>query len=187
MASSTSFAEMQAAVSGFAVSAAISAAAQLAIPDRLGGGPRTTADLAVECECDEGFLRRLLRFLSSRGIFEQLPSDRFAQTERSAWLRSDAPGSLRPRSVFIGSGMSWGAWGKLAESIRSGNSAFKEAHDREVFDYVRANPEESAPFNDFMTQQTAASVAALLEAYDFENIGPWSTSAAGRARSSLAF
>ncbi len=170
MASSKAFADMQAVTSGMAVSVATSAAAQLAIADRLAGGPRTTADLAVECKCDEGFLRRLLRFLSTCGIFERLPSDRFAQTERSAWLRSDVAGSLRPRAVFLGSGMSWAAWGKLASSIRSGNSAFREAHGRDIFDYAEANPEEAATFNDFMAQQTAASVTALLAAYDFEGI-----------------
>jgi hypothetical protein len=161
---------MRDAISGFAVSAAISAAAQLAIADRLGGGPCSTADLATACQCDEDFLRRLLRFLSTRGIFERLPNDRFAQTELSAWLRADAPGSLRPRAVFVGSWMSWGAWGKLAASIQSGRSAFKEAHNRELFDYGQASPEDFATFNNFMAQQTAASVAALLGAYDFTSI-----------------
>jgi predicted O-methyltransferase YrrM len=39
-----------------------------------------------------------------------------------------------------------------------------------LFDYVKSQPDAAATFNAFMADQTAASVAALLEAYDFAGV-----------------
>ena len=48
-------------------------AAQLGIADRLANGPRTTADLARECEVNAEALYRVLRALASLGVFEEKP------------------------------------------------------------------------------------------------------------------
>lgn len=116
MASEPGDAEMRRLTVGFSVSIGIAAVADLGIADHLSDGPKTASDLARLCGADEHLLRRILRYLASEGVFEALDGDGFALTERSRWLRSDLPGSLRPRAVFTGSALSWTAWGHLLEA-----------------------------------------------------------------------
>ena len=166
----TGYHEMRRLVGGFATSIAISTVTELGIPDLLAKGPRSVADLASQVGANEDFLRRVLRYLAGEGVFAEQPGDGFALTPKSEWLRSDVPGSLRPRAVFIGNGASWTAWGKLLSAMRSGRPAFHEAFGETVFDYAARHPEAAASFHRFMADQTASSVKALLGAYDFSGV-----------------
>jgi len=157
-------------MTGFSVTIAISAVAELGVADHLSNGAKTASDLAQLCGVHEDFLRRLLRYLSSEGVFEARSGDLFALTDRSQWLRSDVPGSLRPRAAFTGSKPSWSAWGNLLACLKSGASAFQVAFGEDIFDYLKGHPEAAGVFNAFMATQTAASVDAMLAAYDFSGI-----------------
>lgn len=168
MQSESSFVEMRHLIVGYSVTIAIAAVAELGIVDHLSDGPKTTSDLALLSGANEDFLRRVLRYLASEGVFAEQDGDHFALTERSRWLRSDAPGSLRPRAVFAGSALNWTAWGRFLQSLTTGTSGVELAFGQSLFDYVRSQPDATATFNTFMAEQTAASVAALLEAYSFD-------------------
>jgi len=166
----TGAAEMRHLITGFSVTIAISAVAELGIADHLSEGPRTAADLARLSQVDEGLLRRVLRYLASEGVFERRDGDVYALTERSRWLRSDIPGSLRPRAIYTGSAMSWPAWGSLLQCLKTGTTGFQLVFGEGIFDYVRSHPEAAATFNAFMAGQTAASVEAILAAYSFADV-----------------
>lgn len=157
-------------MTGFSVTIAISAVAELGVADHLSKGAKTAADLARLCGVHEDFLRRTLRYLASEGVFEARSGDLFALTERSQWLRSDVPGSLRPRAMFTGSKPSWSAWGSLLACLKGGTSAFRAAFGEDIFDYLKGHPDTAAIFNAFMAGQTAASVDAVLAAYDFAGV-----------------
>jgi hypothetical protein len=164
------FRDMRRLVGGYATSIAVSVVAELGIPDLLADGPKRASDLARQVGADEDFLRRVLRYLASEGVFAEREGDHFALTPLSEWLRSDAPGSMRPRAVFAGSDTSWTAWGKLLNAVRSGKSACQEAFGETLFEHVARDPAAAASFNLFMAEQTASSVKALLAAYDFAGI-----------------
>lgn len=164
------FAEMRRHITGFSLTIAISATAELGIADHLSGGPKTASELARLGGVDEDLLRRVLRYLASEGVFEEQAGDLFALTERSHWLRSDVPGSLRPRAVYTGSATNWTAWCHLLQALKSGTSAFHVAFGEELFEYLRHHPDAAARFNAFMAGQTAASVEAVLAAYDFSGV-----------------
>ncbi len=170
MQSGASFAEMRRLIVGHSVTIAISAIAELGIADHLAAGPRTAAELARLSGTSEDFLRRVLRYLSSEGVFEERAADLFALTERGYWLRSDVAGSLRPRAVFIGGDVSWTSWGHLTACLRRGISGTEVAFGQGLFDYLRDHPEAATRFNTFMADQTAASVSAVLKAYDFSDV-----------------
>lgn len=170
MQSESSLAEMRRLITGFSVTIAISAVAELRIADHLSDGPKTASDLARLSGTDEHFLRRVLRYLASEGVFAEQEGEVFALTARSQWLRSDVPGSLRPRAVFFGSALSWTVWGRLLESLRKGTSAIQVTFGQSLFDYVRRQPDAAATVNTFMAEQTAASVAAVLDAYSFAGV-----------------
>lgn len=163
-------AEMRRLITGFSLTIAISAAAELGIADHLVNGAKSVAELARLGGVREDFLRRMLRYLASESVFEERPGDLFALTERSHWLRSDVPGSLRPRAAFAGSRFSWTAWGHLLQSLRTGTSAFRTAFGEDIFDYLKHDATAAATFNSFMAGQTAASVDAVLAAYGFAGV-----------------
>jgi hypothetical protein len=77
---------------GYIVSTALQAAVQLRIADLLADGPRSTADLARECNVSEDPLYRVLRALASAGVFEEIDSRQFRLNPPAAMLRSDVPG-----------------------------------------------------------------------------------------------
>ena len=163
-------AEMRRLLLGFSITIGVSAVAELGIADHLAERPRTAAELARLTGTDEVFLRRLLRFLSSEGLFEERDGDLFALTEPSHWLRSDVPGSFRARAVYTGSAMSWMAWGSMLQCLKTGKSGFLAAFGQDIFDHIREHPDAAATFNAFMATQTAASGAAILNAYSFADV-----------------
>src|SRR5688572_5689427 len=163
-------AEMRRLLLGFSITIGISAVAELGIADYLAERPHTAAELARMTRTDEDFLRRLLRFLSSEGVFEERDGDIYALTDRSHWLRSDVPGSVRARAIYTGSAMSWMAWGSMLECLKTGKSGFLAAFGQDIFDHIREQPKSAATFNAFMATQTAASSAAILNAYSFAGV-----------------
>ena len=170
MQGSSPFQEMRRLVNGHSIGIAISVVAELGVPDLLADGPQTASELARRVGAHEDFLRRVLRFLASEGVFAEQPDDRFALAPMSEWLRSDVANSQRPRAVFSGSAASWTAWGKLLSAVKSGRSGVYEAFGENLFEYAARDPAAAAAFNRFMADQTASSVAALLAAYDFSGI-----------------
>jgi hypothetical protein len=163
-------ADMRHLLLGFSTTIGVSAVAELGIADYLSERSRTAAELARLTGTDESFLRRLLRFLSSEGLFEERDGDFFALTERSHWLRSDVPGSFRARAIYTGSAMSWMAWGSMMQCLKTGQSGFRAAFGQDIFDHIREHPDAAATFNAFMAAQTAASSAAILDAYSFAGV-----------------
>lgn len=170
MAARPGFEEMRRLVSGYSVTIAISAVTELGIPDRLAEGPRDAGALARDTGVNEDFLRRVLRYLASEGVFEQRADGAFALTPLSQWLRKDVPGSIRPRAIFAGSALSWSAWGGLSTALKSGRSGMEAAFGETLFAHVKSHPEAGAVFNNFMATQTAASNKALLASYSFAGV-----------------
>jgi hypothetical protein len=170
MTNDTGFHQMRRQIGGFAVSMAISALAQLGIPDLLARGTRRAEELAGEVGADPGFLARTMRYLASEGVLEAQADGGFALNEQSRWLRTDVDGSLAPRAVYTGSAVCWTAWGRLEAALRSGRSGVEEAFGRPLFEHLQQDPASAAAFERFMTGQTAASVAAFLAAYDLTGL-----------------
>src|SRR5207244_9252490 len=65
--------DMRRLVGGYATSIAVSVVAELGIPDLLAGGPLSVAELARRVGAHEDFLRRVLRYLASEGVFAAEP------------------------------------------------------------------------------------------------------------------
>jgi hypothetical protein len=79
---------------GFIVSQAISVACKLYIADHLKTGAKTVEELAALTETDAPSLYRLMRALTSVGVFHKA-ENYFSNTALSEFLRSDNPESLR--------------------------------------------------------------------------------------------
>ena len=153
---------------GFRVSQAINVAATLGLADLLAPGPKTSGELAEATNTHPLALYRLMRALSSAGVFRELDHRRFELTPVGELLRSDVAGTQAPMARLLGRPSYWQAWGDLLHAVRSGETAFNHVHGTDVWEYRANHPEEGKVFDRAMAALTDRFVAAVAEACNFD-------------------
>jgi hypothetical protein len=154
-------------VDGYRITQLIYVAAKLGLADLLVVGPQSSAELAAQTSTHAPALYRLLRALSSLGIFREEAPDRFALTALAQPLRTAVPGSVRGWAIFSGDPQSWLPWGDLAQTVTTGEPAFERIFGQDNWTYRAAHPEANAIFDAAMTSASRRDLAAILAAYDF--------------------
>lgn len=145
-------------------------AAKIGLPDLLKDGPRGAAEIAAASGVDPAVLRRILRFLVSRGICVELPNDSFELSELGQPLRSDQPDSLRHRAIFNGEVLS-PLWGELLYSVTSGESAAQRVFGKSLYEYFGEHPETGALFDRTMASAARYRHRPAVAVYDFSTFG----------------
>jgi hypothetical protein len=107
-------------IDGFRVSRTIYVAAKLGLADLLKDGPRTSEQLAHSTGTDASSLYRVLRALTSIGVFSGDDEHGFALTPLGNTLRGDTPGSLRAWATLVLGDEIYRAWGDLMHSVETG-------------------------------------------------------------------
>lgn len=156
-------------LTGFMVSRSICAAAELGIADKLVRGPLYYTELAKAIGANQKTLHRLMRALSSLGVFAEVKPGTYALTPLSELLRSDVPGSMKHMAEMMTTPSHWLPWGRFDEAVMHGISAADKALGKDVFSYYAENPEEGRVFNAAMSNFSAMSAGAIAKAYDFRN------------------
>jgi hypothetical protein len=151
------------------LSQAIYVAAKLGVADLLKDGPQSCVALATSTGSDAPSLFRLMRALSSVGIFSHLGGDRFALSRLAESLRTEAHGSLRSMVITIGE-IHYQACGSLLHSIQTGSPAFNSVFGTGLFDYLQQNDAAADAFNQGMANVSSMLAYAILMAYDFAGI-----------------
>jgi O-methyltransferase domain len=142
-------------------------AAQLGVADLLAPGPRSIADLSAATGTDGQSLYRLLRALTSRGLFREDGDQQFSLTPLANPLRRDAPHSVRPQALWSGSEAYRRTWSELSYSVRTGGPAFDHVYGKPFFEYLAEDPTLAEIFNDVMTSATGDEGAAIAAAHNF--------------------
>jgi hypothetical protein len=153
-------------VTGAWVSQAVSAAATLGVADELERGPQRVEAIADAVGADADALHRLMRALAGLGLVEEIADREFTSTELGLLLTTDAPNSLRGFAVMLGSHWHRRAWTDLAESVRTGESAFVRLFG-DSWEYFRDHPADGEVLNQAMTAASGTLLAPALRAYDF--------------------
>ncbi len=166
-----STAELMRMVNGYQISAALSVAVELGIPDLIGDTEVSTVELAAAAGADERALYRLLRALASVGVLREHPGRRFTLGQAGQVLRTDVPGSLAGWVRHVGAPYYWNTWANLLHSVRTGENAFKALYGTDVWSYRAERPRENELFNAAMKALTGAQTMALLSTYDFARFG----------------
>ncbi|HYG82887.1 MAG TPA: methyltransferase [Pyrinomonadaceae bacterium] len=156
---------------GALVTQALYVVAKLGVADLLAGRPQSVARLAAETRTHEQALYRVLRSLAGAGVFEEVEPRVFGLTPVGEALRTDAPNSMRSGLIFMGEEWHWRVWADMLYSVRTGKPAWGHVHGGEVFDYFAVNPAQAEIFNRAMTDMSATTAPAVVEAYDFSGIG----------------
>jgi ubiquinone/menaquinone biosynthesis C-methylase UbiE len=158
-------------LSGYWFSQALYAVAALGVADCIAGGPRTADEIAAEAGADPEALHRLLRALSSLGIFDMGPRG-FELTPLSETLLSHREDSLRPVALLGGHPLHWGAWGKLLDSIKCGKPSFELAHGEGFFDALAGDVDLMREFQRIstLTQRQWLELLTVLGLHRFDRV-----------------
>ena len=154
---------------GYWVSQAIYVAAKLGIADLLKDGPQSCVALAASTGSDAPSLFRLMRALSSVGIFSHLGKDCFALSQLAESLQTEVHGSLRAMMITIGE-IHYQACGNLLHSVQTGSPAFNNVFGASLFDYLQQNVDAADAFHQGMADVSSILAYAVLMAYDFAGI-----------------
>ena len=148
----------------------ITVATKLKIADHVASSPQTIEELAAKTKTDADALYRMMRVLSSIGIFAK-KDNKFELTALSALLRSDVPDSLYSFALLMGEDWIWRNWGELMYSIETGKTAHNKVHGMSSFDFFTSNTKVGTVFNNAMTDLSKGVVIPIVEAYDFSDAG----------------
>lgn len=156
---------------GYMYSGGLRAVALLGVADHLVDGPRDTEELAELTGANGPFLRRLLRFLATRGVFREDEDGRFHLTPHADVLRSDTPNSIRAGVLTVTSDLFWLSTGDFVDAVRRGEPAFDLRYGRSFFEYLTENPETGMMFAEGMASMSAGETAHVVAGYDFPDSG----------------
>ncbi|PKF75767.1 methyltransferase, partial [Chryseobacterium sp. PMSZPI] len=121
---------------------------------------------AQETDSQEMQLYRIMRALSSVGIFEELDSKTFALNDLGATLLTGVPGTVKD---FVLANMSehFPAFADLTYSVKTGKVPFEHVHGMNLWDYYKKYPELAANFGRGMTGLSGMELQGIIQTYDF--------------------
>ena len=156
-------------VSGAAATHMVFAAATLGIADLLQDGARSADEMAPLCGVHPHALYRLLRALTTLGVFVENRQGTFSLNTAADLLRSDVKGSMRWWAMLEGQDWYAAVWSHILYSIGTNESAFDDKHGTSFFEFCAGNPRASDIFNRVMTSFSNEEALGLVAALDFSS------------------
>ena len=137
---------------------------ELGIADFLRDGPLGVDTLAEKTETHAPTLYRLLRALSSVGIFLEKEEYVFELTALSRCLLSDAMGPMA--QLFLSE---WHdkAWNSLTYTVKTGKPGFDHAFGKQSFDWIEENPSVRSIYDKAQGMKAVGLADAVSEVYNF--------------------
>lgn len=126
---------------------AISTAIRVGVIDTVHEGPKTAAEIAVECELAPNYVHRLLRALTAYGLFTRT-DDHYSLTPVSKPLLAEHPSSFREIFLFYYSPDRLAACRHMPEVVARGDiSGYELEYGCTQFEYFEQNPEFGETFH----------------------------------------
>ncbi len=82
-------------------------------------------------------------------------------------LRAGDPSGVHPWAVMLGAPFVWRPWGRLLETIQTGENAFARIFGRPFEELMALNREDAEIYHSAMNAGAANMVPAIVDAYDF--------------------
>ncbi len=153
-----------------ALSRAICSLGELGVADHIEiGVPQPVEKLARKTGAHAESLYRVLRFTASYGLFREAANREFDHTPLSGALRTNAQGSFRNAARMFH--RIFAAWDGLHHAVQTGESGFQAVYGQPLFDYIGVHPELAPIFDAGMTAFHGHETDAMLDAYDFSDVG----------------
>jgi hypothetical protein len=125
--------------------------------------------MASHLGIDANASERLLRGCASLGLVLEPLAKQFCLTELGQHLTSSHPQSMRAAIIMMTDPGHWNSWTQLEHTVRTGQPAYQKALGVDnVFEYFKANPEESKRFDDAMASMTHGFAASFAGVYSLD-------------------
>jgi predicted transcriptional regulator len=155
-------------------------AAELKIADLLKDGPKSAEQLAKETDTNADALYRIMRTLSSIGIFKAKKGRQFELAKIGKHLQSGVEESMLFFVKICGSEFISNIWGDLLQSVKNGKSYYENNYNMSFFDWLEKNPERRKEFDVGMAGVSAYTDIPIAAGYDFSSFGTLADIGGGR-------
>lgn len=162
-------ARMRELLYGSWVAQTIYAAASLDLADHVADGIGDVGELAKRTDTNPEALYRLMRALAGVGVFSEDDSRYFVMTPLAQCLRTDGEDSVKGLALFYGNEVHH-AYGRIVDSVRTGDRAFDEEYGTSLWDYLRDVPGTGDAFRRGMGATSWREQLPLPRTYDFGGI-----------------
>ena len=156
-------------IMGFRNTQLIAVASKLNIAAHLKDGPKTAEHLAEITNTNPRALYRLLRALTSIGLFEEGAKNTFFSTPIANLLCDQNPHSLRNVAILYGEEWVWKAYNQLGYSVEKGQPAFNYVHGASLYEYLEQDHIAAERFNNAMSAFSGDEATAICDAYSFSS------------------
>lgn len=150
----------------FLLSKALYVAAKLNVADALANGSLSIDELANRVGAESKKLYRIMRALSSVGVFHEEHNRHFSLNPVAEYLKRDISGSFRSTVVMFNE-ETYEAAGDLLHAAQTGSTPFDHRFGVPLFEFIHQHPEKGELFDQAMVELNGADLDIALEAYDF--------------------
>jgi hypothetical protein len=149
-------------------SRALYVATELGVADTIADSEMGSDEIAEKLDLHADYLYRLMRMLTSIGVFEECGERCFCNNELSHCLRCDYPQSVRDLVLLHNSPEMSRPWfEELGPALRSGEVPFARCHGEELFDYLDHYPKFDTLFTAAMESVEALTGTGYLKDFDW--------------------
>jgi hypothetical protein len=139
----------------------------LSVADLLKDGPLPITELANATRMHAPSLKRMMRFLTSVGVFDETDNGDYALTSLGDALREDAPASMRASVMIFGGIAVQDNWRDLEYCVKTGRPAFAKRAGSTPFVATEKYPEQAAKLDAALANLTKRAAEGVCAAYDF--------------------
>ncbi|MGC9539626.1 methyltransferase [Streptomyces sp. UG1] len=151
---------------------AIRVAATLRLADHIAAGHTALPELARAAGADVDALRRMLRVLVGRGVFAEPRQDTYALTPAAELLKDSGAFGLRAWFDLDGMGGRMDqAFGRLLDTVRTGEPAYPLVHGRSLWQDTLDSPELARSYADLMAAHTTFAAPEVVAAHPWPERG----------------
>ena len=153
---------------GFVWQAALRAVAVLGVADLLVEGKKSVKQLAKELNVDGDYLHRIMRLLSSRGVFNELSETEYGLSHSAQFLRSDHEFSLRAAVLMLTDPTFWQPAARMDE-ILQGKPVFNSLFFKPFYDYWQHDDTVTGSniFHAGMASMSSVENEVIADSYSF--------------------
>jgi len=156
---------------GFVLSGALATAVKLGIADLVADRPMSADEIGDELHAHGQSVQRLMRSLSSLGVFVEDDRHRFHATPASVLLQRSTPNNLRDAVLMITQDIFWKPMGAFEDVVLTGWNGMERVFGKPFFDYLSENKKAGQIFHNGMSSLSDMENRLMAGSYDFSPFG----------------
>lgn len=155
------------AIGNTVINRSIYVAAELRIADLLKDGPKSITQLSEETGADADTLYRIMRTLTSEGIFKAKKNKYFETNTLGKHLQTDLEDSMYAFIKATGADWANDIWADILETAKTGKDFYKNKYGIHFFDWLRSDNQARRLFIEGMANISSISDTPVANAYDY--------------------